>query len=163
MHADGAVSRLGSLWHFHRRLSRVKLRACLPALSMRVLVTGAAGFVGSHVVAAYQEAGFQMRACVRSSDKIAARRAPDSTLRSVEWIVVPDLARPEGLLADAVKDVDTIVHVAAPAVRRITDGRAAVDNIVGATREILKAAKSSSSVRQVILTRCVGRVGVCGD
>ncbi len=72
---------------------------------MKVLVTGATGFVGSHIVEALAAQGHQLRATVRASsdtghlDKLGVE------------LVRADLATGEGLLR-AVAEVDAIVHCA---------------------------------------------------
>jgi dihydroflavonol-4-reductase len=72
---------------------------------MRVLVTGATGFVGAHVVRAHLEAGWDVRCAVRaSSPGLALEGLP------VERVELP-LADPRAL-GRALEDVDAIQHVA---------------------------------------------------
>ncbi|MGZ4940289.1 MAG: NAD-dependent epimerase/dehydratase family protein [Halobacteriota archaeon] len=74
---------------------------------MKVLVTGAAGFIGSHVVDALVERGNNVRALVRPGGDMSYLR----TLRDVE-IVRGDLTD-TGSLKSAVQDVQQIYNVAA--------------------------------------------------
>ncbi|MGZ4902828.1 MAG: NAD-dependent epimerase/dehydratase family protein [Halobacteriota archaeon] len=74
---------------------------------MKVLVTGAAGFIGSHVVDALVERGNNVRALVRLGGDMSHLR----TLRDVE-IVRGDLTD-TGSLKSAVQDVQQIYNVAA--------------------------------------------------
>ncbi len=71
----------------------------------RVLVTGATGFIGSHVAAAFAAAGWRVRVTVRAS----------SDLRWLEGLdvetVEADLATPADL-SHAVTDVQVVVHSA---------------------------------------------------
>ena len=69
--------------------------------SFKVLVVGATGSIGKHVVDVALSYGYQVRALARSKDK--ARRIPNQ----VE-VAIGDLTRPETLAA-AVQDVDAIV------------------------------------------------------
>ncbi|KRE11884.1 NAD-dependent dehydratase [Bosea sp. Root381] len=64
----------------------------------RVLVTGAGGFVGPHVVAALMAAGYRLR---------LARRAPAAVPEDVEAVVTGDLAAP----VDWSRAVDGVAHV----------------------------------------------------
>ena len=77
---------------------------------MKLLITGATGFVGPYVVAAAVERGHQVRAVIRpagSPDALGALADhPD-----VETVQV-DLRSNHGL-ADAVRDVDGVIHLAA--------------------------------------------------
>ena len=118
----------------------------------RVLVTGATGFVGSHVAEAFVEAGHEVRCTVRSS----------SNLR---WIgdllaerVPADLESP-GDLTEAVRGVDVVVHVAG-----ITQARRAEDyhrvNAEGTQR--LAAAAAGAGVRRFVLISSLAARGPDG-
>ncbi len=79
---------------------------------MRVLVTGATGFVGSHAAKAVQDAGHTVRALVRTPAKletVTARVGVD--LASLETSV-GDI-RDADSVADAVDGCDAVVHAAA--------------------------------------------------
>lgn len=74
---------------------------------MKVLVTGASGFLGPHVSTALQKSGCRVRAAIRTPDRPAV---------ADEHIVVPT----SGELADwtdSVKGIDAVVHLAARAHR----------------------------------------------
>ncbi len=68
-----------------------------------ILVTGATGFVGSHLCALLESSGRPYRALIRSRTKAAERGLPE------ERCFVGDLA---GDLAGAVEGVDAVVHLA---------------------------------------------------
>lgn len=84
-----------------------------PTLQGRVvLVTGAAGFVGSRVCRQLTQRGSRVRALVRSPVKAAERLAP----MPVE-LHVGDLRDP-GVMQRAVEGCDSVVHLAAIAIER---------------------------------------------
>ncbi len=74
---------------------------------MKVLVTGASGFLGQAVVSAFASKGHQVTAFVRSMQSV-----PSTFSRSSVGFVVGDLRRADTLV-DALRGVDAVVHLAA--------------------------------------------------
>jgi UDP-glucose 4-epimerase len=107
---------------------------------MRVLVTGAAGFLGQHVVAALRARGHTVRALVRQASRVEALGWP----AEVE-LFRADLRAP-GDLAPAFSGVDAVVHLAAA----VTGGEDAqfAAGVVGT--EKLLAAMAASGVRRLV-------------
>src|SRR6266498_2519362 len=84
------------------------------SVTRRTLVTGAAGFIGSHLVERLVAAGASVRAFVRynsRNDHGWLESLPSAVLEDVE-IFRGDLANPEAV-AGAVVDCDTIFHLGA--------------------------------------------------
>jgi 2-alkyl-3-oxoalkanoate reductase len=73
---------------------------------MKLLITGASGFLGQYVVAEALRRGHQVRATVRSSQVLPWHNHPGVEL------VQADLQQPETLAA-AVQGVDAVIHLAA--------------------------------------------------
>lgn len=85
------------------------VKTTLEAVSLgtkTVLVTGATGFVGSHVIEALSQTGVSIRAAVRKSSKI-------DYLRQYAVDVVTAGLDDEAAMRDAVAGVDAVVHLAA--------------------------------------------------
>lgn len=63
----------------------------MPPLSVGaiVLVTGASGFIGTHIVGALDQAGFWVRATVRSKEKGEYLK---TLVSGIEVVVVPDMS-----------------------------------------------------------------------
>jgi nucleoside-diphosphate-sugar epimerase len=108
---------------------------------MRVLVTGANGFLGRHLIAALLRCGHQIRALVRPAVQIEGL----GWSSSVE-VVRADLRAP-GDLAVAFADVDALVHLAAA----VTGGEDAQFSAAVAGTERLLGAMARSNTRRVVL------------
>ena len=82
---------------------------------MRVLITGATGFVGSHLVEAYLGSDGKATSD-RTTPVIRVLTRPTSDLRLLSGLsveeVVGDLTDP-GVAVEAVQDVDAVLHLAA--------------------------------------------------
>lgn len=120
---------------------------------MKVLVTGAAGFVGRALVPRLLAEGFAVRAALRSLGSDRDGR--------VEWLEIGDIAGAVDWPA-ALEGIDTVVHLAALAhqVGRAGRGRAAEFMAVNAdaTRRLAQAAREAGVTRFVLL----GSVAVIG-
>ena len=114
-----------------------------------VLVTGAAGFVGRHVVQALCSAGFTVRALARQP--VGAGRQDGVTE------VFGDVTDP-ATCAIAVREVDAIVHLAA----LLTARRAAQYervNVHGTATLLHAAARQEGLIRRVVLMSSVAAMG----
>jgi len=80
-------------------------------VSKRVLITGGAGFVGSHLVDGLLKAGHQVRILDHFSPQVHPAGAPDYLSPEVE-VVVADIRHLSGL-KKALADIDVIFHFAA--------------------------------------------------
>src|SRR5215468_11448732 len=109
---------------------------------MRAFVTGATGFVGSHVARALADQGADLRLLVRSTsrtDNIADLRAE---------VVPGDLRDPESLKR-AIAGSEFVFHVAADYRLWVRDPKEMYRANVDGTRAIIEAAQQSG-VRRVI-------------
>ncbi|GMT05000.1 hypothetical protein PENTCL1PPCAC_27174, partial [Pristionchus entomophagus] len=115
-----------------------------------VLVTGASGYVASHVIHNLLKKGFKVRGTVRSI-KNAAKIDPirkldiDGHLELVE----ADLLKEEGW-ASAVSGCDFVQHVASPF--PIVADESVVTTAIQGTINVLKAVSKCHSVQKVVLT-----------
>ncbi|WP_018683737.1 SDR family oxidoreductase [Actinokineospora enzanensis] len=127
-----------------------------------VLVTGGSGFVGAHCLVRLLDAGYQVRASVRSPDRVDDARGmvrvggtgPDDRLT----FAVADLTADDGW-AEAVEGCDYVLHVAAPLPPRQPTTE---DDLVTPARDgalrVLRAARAAG-VRRVVLTSSFAAVG----
>jgi nucleoside-diphosphate-sugar epimerase len=123
----------------------------------RVLLTGANGFIASHVLSDILARGWSVRAVVRSQAK-ADQVVSDFPNHGsqLDTGVVPDITAP-GAFDEVVKSTppfDTVIHTASPFLYRvISDNREFIDPAINGTVEVLKSVKAHApSVKRVVLT-----------
>jgi len=118
---------------------------------MLAFVTGATGFLGSHVARVLADNGADMRLLVRSS----------SNLRNVEGLradhALGDLRDPASL-EKAMAGCDVVFHVAADYRLWVRDPNEMYRSNVEGTRAILEAARKNG-VRRVVYTSSVATIG----
>ncbi len=120
---------------------------------MKVLVTGATGFVGAHLVRTLAQAGHAVRVLYRSGSKL--RQLADLDLEAVQGTLADSAA-----LERACAGCDVLFHVAAKADYWKDDDRAALWQInVEGTRNILAAAKAAG-VKRVVFTSSASAIGI---
>lgn len=119
---------------------------------MTTLVTGAAGFLGSHVARQLVARGDDVRVLVRAS---SSNRAISDL--SLEY-VTGDL-RDAALLERAMNGVQRVFHVAADYRLWVKNPQDIYDSNVGGTKNVLAAAKSAG-IGQLIYTSTVATIAV---
>lgn len=104
---------------------------------MKVLVTGASGFIGSHVTARLLEQGHEVAAFSRHG------MAPQPGVQSLQGDVVTG----EGL-AEAMKDIGAVIHLVG--IIREGRGNATFEKVhVAGTQQVLAAARAAGVARYV--------------
>ena len=117
-----------------------------------VLVTGAGGFVGSAVVRRALAAGYRVRATVRTPD------VPTNLAGLAVDVVRADL-RDAAAVADAMRDVRFVFHVAADYRLWARDPEEIVRNNVGGTRHVMEAAQRAG-VERIVYTSSVATLAL---
>jgi dihydroflavonol-4-reductase len=122
---------------------------------MKIFLTGATGFVGTHVARALSANGAQLRLLVRRASRAEHLQSLHAEL------VVGDLRQPSTLAA-ALADCEALVHVAADYRLWVRDPDAMYAANVTGTRELLQLAHEAG-VRRVVYTSSVATMGFRAD
>ncbi|PQE07497.1 hypothetical protein CJF30_00007249 [Rutstroemia sp. NJR-2017a BBW] len=125
-------------------------------LNPLVFITGATGFIGSHVVLSTLEAGYRVRLSVRKSEQKQAVEERYSKFASkIETTVVPDITK-SSLFTDSLNGVDYIFHLASPMPGKGSDFQADyVRPAVEGTEAILHAALNFPQIKKIIVMSSV--------
>lgn len=122
---------------------------------VRAFITGATGFVGSHVARAYAAQGAKLRLLTRQTSRTEALAGLDAEL------VTGDLRSPENLRT-ALTGCDALVHVAADYRLWVRDPKEMYAANVDGTRELLRLAREVG-IERVVYTSSVATMGFKAD
>jgi dihydroflavonol-4-reductase len=127
---------------------------------MLAFVTGATGFLGSHVARVLADGGAQLRLLVRPTSNLKNLEALFSSGTKAET-ATGDL-RDMASLEKAMSGCDTVFHVAADYRLWVRDPGEMYRSNVDGTRAILEAARKNN-VRRVVYTSSVATIGFTSD
>ncbi|KAJ4854165.1 3-beta hydroxysteroid dehydrogenase/isomerase family domain-containing protein [Trichoderma breve] len=125
-----------------------------------VLVTGGSGFAAAHVIRAFLNKGYNVKATVRSEtrgEEVLESHAEHSA--KLSYVIVPDIAE-KGAFNDALQGVDGVIHVASPMQLGTTDFetqlfRPAVDGTVNLLETIQN---SDANISRVVITSSISSI-----
>jgi nucleoside-diphosphate-sugar epimerase len=119
-----------------------------------VLVTGANGFLASHIVLQFLERGFRVRGTVRNIGQaswlVEGRFKTYATDGNLELVSVPDMGA-DAAFDEAVKGVSAILHTAY-ITNIVPDPNKVITPLVASVRSIISAARREPSVKEVAFT-----------
>ncbi len=122
---------------------------------MKLLVTGATGHIGSHVVRAALTAGHTAIAFARPGSDRRALAGLDVEVREGDLL-------DETSVAAAMRGIDAVAHVGAVHRNLPADPAAMVRTAVGGTEAVLTAA-ARAGVRRVVVTSTAATIGFAAD
>jgi dihydroflavonol-4-reductase len=122
---------------------------------VRVFLTGATGFIGSHVAQELSHRGADLRILVRPTSKL------ENLAGLTAETIVGDLLQVDALRS-SIAGCDAVMHVAADYRLWVTDPEIMRATNVTGTRELLRMARETN-VRRVIYTSSVATMGFFSD
>ena len=143
------------------------LRKALAMSGDLVLVTGASGFIATHVTQQLLQAGYKVRGTVRDMNNKTKIEPLHKLYPEAEFpleLVEADLMKPESW-SKAVEGCKYIMHVASPfPLGNPSHEDEVIKPAIEGTLNVLRAAKSEQSVERVVLTSSAAAiVGPCSD
>jgi nucleoside-diphosphate-sugar epimerase len=123
-------------------------------MTQTVLVTGASGFVAAHILDSFLDAGYNVKATVRS------QRSADGVIKKhsnyagqLSFAIVEDIAA-EGAIDKALDGVDGVIHTASPFILGATDyEKELYTTAVNGTLNVLKSVKAHGpNVKRIVIT-----------
>lgn len=119
-----------------------------------VLITGASGYVATHVVDAFLKAGYAVRGTVRSeqtAEKVC--RTFPQYADKLSFAIVPDIGAPHAF-DEAAKGVRGVIHTATPFQIEVEDNeRDLLQPAIEGTNNLLDAVKKNApEVRRIVIT-----------
>ncbi|ORY90635.1 Nadph-dependent carbonyl reductase from Sporobolomyces Salmonicolor [Leucosporidium creatinivorum] len=134
----------------------MSISSVLPAGST-VVVTGANGFVASHLVQQLLLAGYKVRGTARAASKLQNLRAKwnaEFGEGKFEALVVEDLTKIDAL-KEAMQGASAVAHVASD-LSMSSDPNAVIPAVIAMTENILSTANATPSIKRVVLTSSTG-------
>ncbi|KAF2167809.1 hypothetical protein M409DRAFT_53773 [Zasmidium cellare ATCC 36951] len=115
-----------------------------------ILVTGASGYIGSHVVNEALLAGYKVRGTARSQEKCDNTKKIFNNHPNYSTAIVADFQH-EGTFDEAVQGCDAVIHVASDTTFG-TDPNVVVKPTVAGVLSIVRSAAKTPSVKRFVLT-----------
>jgi nucleoside-diphosphate-sugar epimerase len=117
-----------------------------------VFITGATGYIGTHLIGDVLKAGHRVRAAVRSEEKgQAIKDLYPSFVDRIEFAVVSDMSQASAY-DNALKGVSYVFHLAGAMVDKGSDlEKDFVNPAVNGTLSILESAKKEASIQKVAI------------
>ncbi|KAK3941773.1 dihydroflavonol-4-reductase [Diplogelasinospora grovesii] len=132
---------------------------------LRVLVTGANGYIAQHILSTFLSAGHSVRGVVRSQSKvtqISTTFSPFVSSGQLDFALVPDISVPNAFDSALLSapPFDVVLHTASPFNYRANSSPAEfLDPAIKGTTSILQSiARVAPSVRRVVVTSSMAAV-----
>lgn len=117
-----------------------------------ILVTGASGYIGSHIVNEALKLGYKVRGTARTQEKCDKTKKLYDNNPNYTTAIVSDYSKPSNPeIEDAVKGVDSVIMVASD-MTMSADAKKVIESVVAGVEAFLTAAAKVKSVKRFTLT-----------
>ncbi|KAJ7572895.1 hypothetical protein C8J56DRAFT_358654 [Mycena floridula] len=123
-------------------------------MSQLIFVTGATGFLGSHIVDQLLAAGYRVRAAARASKVDQIRAAYAKYGQDVEVAAISDISSDQ--FPEALKGVHAIIHSASPIAEK-ADTKEMLNTAVDGTLNVVRQAEKAG-IRRIVVTSSIATV-----
>ncbi|KAJ4414020.1 hypothetical protein N0V82_008190 [Gnomoniopsis sp. IMI 355080] len=119
--------------------------------STLILVTGASGYIASNIVKEALELGYHVRGTARTQEKCDNTIKEQGNHPNYSTAIVSDFSHPSAEIDNAVKGVDSVIHVASDT-SFSEDADKVISSVVQGTENFLRAAAKEPKVKRFTLT-----------
>lgn len=119
--------------------------------STLVLVTGASGHIASNIIKEALDLGYHVRGTARTQDKCDNTAKEHGNHPNYTTAIVSDFSHPSAEIDNAVKGVDSVIHVASDTTFS-EDADKIINSVVRGTENFLWAAAKEPKVKRFTLT-----------
>lgn len=119
--------------------------------STLILVTGASGYIASNIIKEALDLGYHVRGTARTQEKCDNTVKQQGSHPKYTTAVVADFSHPSAEIDNAVKGVDSVIHVASDTTFS-EDADKVINSVVQGTENFLRAAAKESKVKRFTLT-----------
>jgi len=116
-----------------------------------ILVTGASGYIASHIISQALTLGYTVRGTARTASKAETTKSTHNNHPRYSTVVVSDFSHVSPDLDSAIKGVDAVIHVASDT-SFSNDPHKVIGGVVASVNNVLATAAREPKVKRFVLT-----------